>query len=150
MSFLSFPVTFSNIRNIADLFNNMTDAEVIQFNKYLEQQKYPQGIPICPEGRKGNGLYLINSGEVRIMQKKGDTNKVLQTLGKWNVFGEISLLTGEGFTATIITSTECDITLLPREKFLEIEKKEIKIAYKIVVTLAKALSKKLLSMNERM
>jgi len=150
MSFLNFPVTFSNINNIADIFNNMNDTEVIQFNKYLQQQKYPQGIPICPEGKKGNGLYLINSGEVKIMQKKGDTNKMIQQLGKGSVFGEISLLTGEGFTATIITATECDVTWLPREKFLELEKKDLKIAYKIVVTSHSALSKKLLSMNERM
>jgi len=64
------------------------------------------------------------------------------------VFGEISFLNGNDFSATIATLTECEITWLSRANFDRLEKENIHIAYKIIVSLAKALSDKLLTMNQ--
>ena len=145
---LKFSVTFSDIQDFSQVFTNLDSSEIKKLQKYLIQQKYPAKIPICTEGQPGDGMFLVNQGSVKVMKKIPGGSKQIGKLDKGDVFGEISFLTNSAFTASVYSETECEVTCLPREKFDEIEKKDIKLAYKIVLALTKVLSEKLLTVNQ--
>lgn len=147
---LVFEATDSNVMDFSKVFSNLAPSELSKIESYLVQQTYPARIPVCAEGSKGDGLFLINSGEVEVIKKIPGGRKEIKVLGKGDVFGEISFLNHCAFTATVVTKSECEITCFKRTDFEEIEKKDIKLAYKIALSLAKILSEKLLSSNERL
>ena len=60
---------------------------------------------IIREGERGDSLYLINKGEVDVIQKDNKTKfeKIISTLKDGTIFGEISLLTKLKRTATVVS-----------------------------------------------
>jgi len=145
---IKFGVTFSDVEDFSQVFTNLDGSEIKKLQKYLVHQKYPAHIPICSEGQIGDGIFLINQGAVKVMKKIAGGSKQLGRLEKGDVFGEISFLTKSKFTASVYTETECDITCLPADKFDEIERKDLKLAYKIVLSLTKVLAEKLVTVNQ--
>ncbi len=53
---------------------------------------YPAGKLIFAEGRPGNEMYIVESGNVEIWKTINNDKKVLATLHKGQVFGEMALI----------------------------------------------------------
>jgi CRP-like cAMP-binding protein len=79
------------------------------------------GEPIVREGQPAGGLYLIVIGAVEITRRVGKQRSViLATLREGAYFGEMSLLSGEPTTATVIAAGPVELALLPPRDFYEI------------------------------
>lgn len=52
---------------------------------------YSNGEIICTEGEKGNAMYVIKSGKVRITKNTPAGNVKIATLNKGEIFGEMAL-----------------------------------------------------------
>lgn len=72
-----------------------------------------KGTIILHEGQPGHGLFIILSGMVTVRRQIFGGFPVFANLYKNEVFGEISLLTGNPAGATVIAGTECWLLLLP-------------------------------------
>jgi CRP-like cAMP-binding protein len=53
------------------------------------------------EGTPGSSLFLVAEGQLDVLQRRGDTDVTIATLGPGSVFGELSLLTGAPRSATV-------------------------------------------------
>ncbi|HPP86373.1 MAG TPA: cyclic nucleotide-binding domain-containing protein [bacterium] len=144
---LKFQANITDISDFSQIFHNLSGFEMEIVKEYLEQQKYPGHIPICAEGKRGEGIFLINSGEVKVIKKTPEGAKPLGKLGKGDVFGEISMLANIPYTASVYTATECELTFLSRKNFEVIKEKHTDIAFKIITTLAEILAKRLIELN---
>jgi cAMP-dependent protein kinase regulator len=79
------------------------------------------GEPIVREGQTAGGLYLIVIGAVEITRRLGKHRSViLATLREGAYFGEMSLLSGEPTTATVVAAGPVELALLPPRDFYEI------------------------------
>lgn len=106
----------------SDVLNRIAHIEVMQNMPPKEQQAiapflkplYAQpGDILCQEGAPGNHFYMIVAGEAEV--RKG--RKVLSTMGPGEVFGEMSLLTGEPRSATVVARTPMELYQLHQEHF---------------------------------
>ena len=52
---------------------------------------YYDGDIICHEGEEGKGMFVIQSGKVKIVKKRPEGELVLGTMTKGEIFGEITL-----------------------------------------------------------
>ncbi|NJL88334.1 MAG: cyclic nucleotide-binding domain-containing protein, partial [Leptolyngbyaceae cyanobacterium SM1_1_3] len=68
---------------------------------------------LCQEGTPGDALFLIVTGEARII--KGQ--KLLALLGPGEMFGEMALLTGAERSASVVASTPMDLYELDKVDF---------------------------------
>lgn len=77
---------------------------------------------IFRQGEKGDALYFIDDGRVRITAGGGRTKRaaVLAELGQGQSFGEMALLTGEPRTATATTLEDTSLLKIDREHFDEL------------------------------
>lgn len=75
------------------------------------------GAVLVTEGQRADGLYLLMSGVAEVL-RGGDAP--VAVLGAGDVFGEMSLLTGEGAVATVRTTTRVLVMHLPAADFREI------------------------------
>ena len=92
----------------------------------LAEKLYPFTLPenevVIHEGERGETLYLISRGVIRVSHVVDGKEKDLATLIAGDFFGEMALLYHEPRTATCRTVTPCVLYQLQSEDFAEISR----------------------------
>ncbi len=110
-------VDFAGLLKSIDLFKMLSDDDLMDLAALLTLEDYHWGFPICQKGDPGTSLYIIISGRVEVLDDDGVT---LAEMGRGEVFGEMSLLTGDRVTATILASEPCKIAKMSQKNFRHI------------------------------
>lgn len=108
---------YADLLRTIDIFEPLQDDDLLDLATMLEFQEYPWGFPIVQQGDPGVNLYIIISGHVEVVDGDGIT---LAEMGNGDVFGEMSLLSGEPVTTTIIATEPCHIANLNHKNFRHI------------------------------
>ncbi len=58
----------------------------------LERRVFAPGDRIFREGDQGDAAYIVQKGEVEIVRKVNETDKILATIGEGGIFGEMALI----------------------------------------------------------
>ena len=73
---------------------------------------------VLKHGDEGNELYILESGEVTVVEKMASGDEVeLTTLGTGDYFGERALLTDEARFASVRATTKLSTVSISREGF---------------------------------
>lgn len=97
-----------------DLFNSLSDDDLLDLGTLLEFEHYDWGYFVSQKGQVGSKLYIIVSGEVEVLDDEG---VILAELGAGDVFGELSMISGEMMTTTIQAAEPCVIATLNKKNF---------------------------------
>jgi cGMP-dependent protein kinase len=103
------------IKNIY-LFSLFSEADLIKLLAKCDTRTYEAGEPIIQQGEDGNSLYMIAKGDVEI---KID-GEFKRSLGKFEYFGERSLLFGEARSASVFATKEVEVLELDKKSFLTV------------------------------
>ncbi len=107
----------------------------------VSEESYKDGEIILEEGRHGDWVYVIESGEVELSKMVGDKKVVIEILKSGDVFGELSFITKSTRTATCRARGATVIGLLDRS-FLDDEYNKLSENFqKILTNLALRLEK---------
>jgi len=97
------------------LFWGIPKEELVSVLTHVKPMKASPGQAVVKEGEKGDTLYLIVSGTLRVSTSGQDGQDVpLAALGAGDFFGEVALLTGRPRTATVTALTEVELLTLDR------------------------------------
>jgi signal-transduction protein with cAMP-binding, CBS, and nucleotidyltransferase domain len=80
----------------------------------MELKTYPKGKMVLKQGEPGTNLFVILSGKVGVI---GDDGVRLAEMGKGEIFGEMSLLSGEPVSCSIHSLKETEAALLSIKNF---------------------------------
>ncbi|UCG07786.1 MAG: DUF4388 domain-containing protein [Desulfobacterales bacterium] len=96
------------------IFQSLDECKLTDIISLLKLKKYPKGAIIIKKGDPAENLYIILSGAVDVI----DENDVcLSTLRKGDVFGEMSLISGDAVGATIKVAEAASIVYISGEDF---------------------------------
>lgn len=98
------------------------------------------GETLFKEGDKGEEMYLIKSGKLKITKRLEDTEKKLATLSEGAFFGEMAIIDDKPRSASATAETEVKLIIVNREAFLKKVSENPFIKY-IISTLSKRLRK---------
>jgi ATP-binding cassette subfamily B protein len=104
----------SNFLRLATFLGALPARQVVALLDQLQECRFPRGEIIVREGEVGDHLYILKSGEAKVL--RGET-QVLAYLGEGDYFGERALLLGEPRFASVVTLTDVDAFRLSREAF---------------------------------
>ncbi len=104
------------LRSIS-IFSSLSDDDLLDLATLLEFEDFEWGFPIAQRGDPGSKLYIMISGRVEVIDDEG---VVLAEMGPGDVFGEMSLLSGERVTATILAAEPCEIATMSQKNFRHI------------------------------
>ena len=79
-------------------FKVLDENDIKSYVPFLKLTKFAPGEVILEKGKIGRNLFIIVSGSVEVL---GEKDVSITFLGKGEVFGEMSLLSGDPVTATI-------------------------------------------------
>ncbi len=108
---------YAQLLRSIDTFTPLKEDDLIDLAALLEFKDFPWSFPIIQKGDPGVYLYIIVQGRVDVVDEAGVT---LATMGRGDVFGEMSLLSGDPVTLTIIAAEPCHVALLNQKNFRHI------------------------------
>ncbi len=114
------------------VMQHMPEAEKKILASMLTPSYAQPGDILCHEGDLGDYFYLIVSGEADVTRK----GKSLRQLVEGDIFGEMSLLTGEPRSATVIAQTPMELYQLGHDNFGRVLKSSPYLALALSRTLA--------------
>lgn len=118
------------------LFDGLTAEEKDHLAPKLHPSPYAPGEVITREGSTAHGLFLVGSGSARVVTTVDGGENVVAVLEPPTFFGEMSLMTGEPRSASVVALTSCECWRLDKVDFDEILKRRPTIAEGLSALLA--------------
>lgn len=109
-----FNTTAERLNNVS-IFAPLSDEETERLANASKSRIYAPGEAIVHRGQEGNSMYVIITGAVKVQIPENDYQKTIGTLRENDFFGEMSLLTGEPRTATVIATEESEVLRIDKE-----------------------------------
>lgn len=120
-----------------DIFRDLSDEDREQLAKKLSYVPFAAGEPITKQGSEAHWLYLVVDGEASVRLHHGtEHERELARVGASNFFGEMSLLTGERRSATVVAITDVECYRLDKVAFEAVVRHRPEIAESVAELLA--------------
>lgn len=75
------------------------------------------GEVLMREGEESFEMYYVQSGTMAVFKRKGDRENQIGTIISGELVGEMSFLDQHPRSATVKAMTDCELVLVPRDKF---------------------------------
>ncbi len=121
-------------------FASFSDEELESLLDCMSLLSLPKGAVLFRQGDAGDALYLIRSGQVRVIQTEKGQEKVVAHMARGDSLGEISLLSGEPRPNTAVVDATAEFLVLYKKDFDPLLQKMPSVA----VHIARVLSRHLL------
>lgn len=92
---------------------------------------YLSGERIVRQGDPGEVLYVIVSGKADVRLEQGGLTTTVTTLEPGKCFGEMSLLTGEPRSATVVAATELSVIAVGKQALLQVVQEDRRLIERI-------------------
>lgn len=99
------------------LFAALGPAQRVDLIKRFVEVEVPAGTEVLREGDPGQGAYVVLRGQVQVSKQDAGRSVELARLGPGELFGEMSLLTGLGASATVSTLEDSALLFLGKPYF---------------------------------
>src|ERR1051325_471517 len=111
-------MTLEALRSVP-LFASLDDDAARDLRDLLSDKTVPQHTRLFRQGEKGDAMYLIESGRVRISIRDEENNEVtLAELAQGDFFGEMSIIDGRQRSADASVIEDARLAVLSRDAFL--------------------------------
>jgi uncharacterized membrane protein len=105
---------------LVPLFRRLDQRELVKLSEEVDRVSFSSGEAIFHEYDQGDGLYVVESGAVRIWVHDSDIKQVtLLELKSGDFFGELSVLDKGERSANATAVTDCVLHRLRRDDFHE-------------------------------
>ncbi len=91
------------------VFEPLSGEELDKLARASKSRVFAPGEAIVRQGREGNSMFVITRGTVEVQIMAGTEVRTINTLRENDYFGEMSLLTGEPRTATVVAAGETEV-----------------------------------------
>jgi small-conductance mechanosensitive channel/CRP-like cAMP-binding protein len=91
------------------IFAPLSDEELEKLARASKDRIFAPGEAIVRRGQEGNSMFVITRGSVDVQVLHDTEVKTINTLRESDYFGEMSLLTGEPRTATVVAVEETEV-----------------------------------------
>jgi len=132
-------MTIDTLRQVP-LFESLDDEAAGELCELLESVDCKTGAFLFRAGDKGDAMYLIERGRVRICVRTTDGREMTLTeLGRGDFFGEMALLSGQRRSADALVAEDARLAVLSREHFLSFMRSHPDVALEMLTALANRL-----------
>lgn len=122
------------------LFRELERSALRSFADITREHKYGKGTVIVSEGDPGDALYLVRTGEVKVVLVAEDGREViLGVLGVGDHFGELSLIDGRPRSAHVIATSTASLLVLRRADFRRQVEQQPQVAWALLMELSRRL-----------
>jgi CRP-like cAMP-binding protein len=107
-------------RNVTEIIGRLAQQNK-SVGDSLTVRSFQAGETVCQADEMARSVFLVASGRIQLYRTTRDGRRfVIATLGPGSMFGEDSLLGGQGPDTYAVALEPCTIQMMPRQQALEI------------------------------
>jgi small-conductance mechanosensitive channel/CRP-like cAMP-binding protein len=118
------------------LFAGMQAEELQELGQSAIHLRFGKGEKIVEQGKAGKSMYILSDGSAEVRVERDGEFVRVGRLGQGDCFGEISLLTGEPRTATVIAECDCEVVKIEKSAMRTLLVQHPRLAETLSETLA--------------
>ncbi len=105
---------FARLRPLT-VFAPLSDEQIEQLAQHARVHRYTMDELLVRQGDQGDSLFVMKSGKARV-DVRGENGRIttVATVGPDDFFGEMSLLTGEHRSASVIAESEVEVVVVDK------------------------------------
>ncbi|MFZ2853236.1 MAG: SulP family inorganic anion transporter [Rhodocyclaceae bacterium] len=128
-----------------ELFQGRKDATLVDLEACMEKRSWKAGESIYRCGDAGDELYLIRSGEVRLLVSSGGSLQMhhIATFGRGDFFGGLAFLDRRPRGNEAVAFQDTQMFVLTLEKFNQLAEEHKRIAFIMLSAIARTLAVRL-------
>ena len=135
----------------AQIFADLDDDELAAVAEISSEQSFKFGQKIFKEGERGNRLFIISEGEVRISRDvPGSGEEALTVLKAGACFGEMAVFDRSERSTDAIANVDCKLLTISRPDFEMLMDFNRDLAYKILWSVVRLLTERLRITNDNL
>jgi CRP/FNR family transcriptional regulator, cyclic AMP receptor protein len=128
-------MTLEALRSVP-LFGSLDDEAATELRNLLTEKVVPQNTRLFSQGDKGDSMYLIESGSVRISIRDDDKHELtLAELAQGDFFGEMAIIDGRQRSADARVVEDARLAILSRADFLRFVRTKPDVALEMLSAL---------------
>ena len=128
----------------------MSDEDLARFLTFMEVQTARQWSPIVRQGERGDSMFLVLDGEVRVRLLIDNKETTLVTLGPGDFFGEVSLFDQGPRSADVIANSDAVLLKVSHQAFANLSQTAPELAAPILIGIGKTLTARIRADNKRL
>jgi CRP-like cAMP-binding protein len=126
------------------LFSEFKREDYEALVDYLTVQKIESGILVFREGERGTRMCLLLDGRLEVFKRDdGGTDKKITDVSPGKLIGEISLIDGMAYSATVISSAPSTLVMLSRDSMMRVCEERPRVGNKLLWKISHLLSLRL-------
>jgi CRP-like cAMP-binding protein len=122
------------------LFGDLPQGDALAVFDALSEVEAGAGTVVCRRGEPGDCAYIVEEGAVEARIGLGPDGVTLRRLGPGDVFGEMSLLTGEPRSADNVVVADAVLWVLDRADFQALIARSVPLLRALTRTLAERMA----------
>jgi CRP/FNR family transcriptional regulator, cyclic AMP receptor protein len=139
-----------DILRAVPFFRELTQPELDLLVALGRVVAYPKNVVVFKEGDKGEALYVVIAGAVRIVKNAPEAwDGTMAFIESGGCFGEMALVDDFPRSATAITQEDCTVLFLGRDAVLDLFWEEPVVGRKILSAFCRSLSLRLRQASDR-
>lgn len=101
------------------IFEGLSRDALVELSRALKPLTFKRDALVFGKASQGDALYIIRSGQVKVVLQNADGKEmILTTFKTGDFFGEMSLLDGHPRSANVFTSKKSQLLVLSRSDFV--------------------------------
>ncbi|WP_410512489.1 Crp/Fnr family transcriptional regulator [Paenibacillus sp. BR2-3] len=122
------------------VFNGLSDAEITRIESIVESSEYIKGNFVFREGEKGDSLFVLNNGLIKLTQCNQEGKEhVIRFLFPGDYFGQFALLQNKRNEVNAEMIESGTICRLHRKHFIPLLESNAALAYNFLMSLSEQL-----------
>jgi CRP-like cAMP-binding protein len=118
------------------IFAKLSKQHIENLRKLAKKEKFKKDTAIFFQDDRSDALYVVISGAVKVYQKADDgKERVLNTLGAGEIFGELGLLDASPRSASVSTLEPTEILTITNEDLRALVKASPEVLWRVVEAL---------------
>jgi SulP family sulfate permease len=127
-----------------ELFADYKAETLRDLEAVMEVRRYPAGSVIYERGARGDELFWVRCGTVRLIASRQDSGqRPMATFGRGDFFGGLAFLDRNPRPSTAVAVTDTEVYVLNQERFDQVARVHRKLAFNLAMAMARVVASRL-------
>lgn len=115
------------------LFADLPEDDLRILATHAVVRRYRKNTIVIGKGEESDTMYVVLSGRLRVYLDDEHGNElIIRLLGPGDVFGELAMLSGAPRSANVMTTEDCELSVISRLHFMECLAANSQIGFRII------------------
>jgi CRP-like cAMP-binding protein len=136
------------ILNEISIFAGLSDKQLYTLFRLLEKTRYRSGEKVFEQGSQPSHIYIIQSGNVKLVINEKSNPLELIVFGQGQCFGETSVIGIQPHAVTAVTVKDTELIVLSRNALLSLLKTDLDLFSMLILNIAREACRRLHKTDE--